>query len=154
MWKICKNKGGGVFSMKECLFCNPMNFPEQKIVFENESCYFIQSPKAQDILEGAGLVIPKAHVETVFDLSEKEWMDTYELMQKAKKLLDETYGPDGYSTGWNVKPVGGQSIPHAHFHIIPRFADEPFAGKGIRAWIKSKANRRPSRTIEIEAEVK
>ncbi|WNB91400.1 HIT domain-containing protein [Bacillus sp. NEB1478] len=134
--------------MEECLFCNPMNFPEQKIVFENDSCYFLQSPKAQNILEGAGLIIPKAHKETVFDLSEKEWMDTFDLMQQAKSLLDELHTPDGYSTGWNVKPVGGQSIPHAHFHIIPRFADEPYAGKGIRAWIKSEANRRPGKMSE------
>jgi diadenosine tetraphosphate (Ap4A) HIT family hydrolase len=134
--------------MKECVFCNPMSFPEQKIVFENESCYFLQSPKAQNILEGAGLIIPKVHKETVFDLSEKEWMDTYELMQKAKVLLNDAHMPDGYTTGWNVKPVGGQSIPHAHFHIIPRFADEPYAGKGIRALIKSEANRRLSKISE------
>lgn len=134
-----------ILPVKECLFCNPMSFPEQGIVFENASCYFLQSPKAQDILEGAGLIIPKEHKETVFDLSENEWFDTYDLMQKAKKLLDEVYEPDGYSTGWNVKPVGGQSIPHAHFHIIPRFRDEPLAGKGIRAWIKSEANRRPGK---------
>jgi histidine triad (HIT) family protein len=134
--------------MKECLFCKPMNFPEQKIVFENESCYFLQSPKAQNILEGAGLIIPKAHKETVFDLSEKEWMDTYEMMQNVKNLLDDAHKPDGYTTGWNVRPVGGQSIPHAHFHIIPRFADEPYAGKGIRALIKSEENRRPSKVSE------
>lgn len=131
--------------MDDCLFCFPMSFPGQKIVLENDSCYFLQSPKAQDILEGAGLIIPKAHKETVFDLSEKEWTDTYEMMQKAKKLLDLEYQPDGYSTGWNVNPVGGQSIPHAHLHIIPRFKDEPFAGRGIRSWIKSEANRRPGK---------
>jgi histidine triad (HIT) family protein len=129
--------------MDDCIFCDPMSFPEQKIVFENESCYFLQSPRAQDILQGAGLIIPKAHKQTVFDLSEKEWRDTYELMQQAKRLLDSEFSPDGYSTGWNVNPVGGQSIPHAHFHIIPRFDDEPFAGRGIRSWIKSEDNRRP-----------
>jgi diadenosine tetraphosphate (Ap4A) HIT family hydrolase len=29
-----------------------------------------------------------------------------------------------------------------HLHVIPRFADEPLAGKGIRHWIKQPANRR------------
>lgn len=41
---------------------------------------------------------------------------------------------------------GGQSVFHAHMHVIPRFADEPYAGRGMRSWIKEEANRRrPSR---------
>lgn len=51
--------------------------------------------------------------------------------------------PDGFNVGWNCFAAGGQSIPHAHLHVIPRFRDEPFAGKGIRHWLKSEANRRP-----------
>lgn len=39
---------------------------------------------------------------------------------------------------------GGQSIHHAHLHVVPRFRDEPLAGKGIRPWLKSEANLRPS----------
>jgi histidine triad (HIT) family protein len=51
--------------------------------------------------------------------------------------------PDGFNVGWNCGPVGGQVIPHAHLHVIPRFADEPYAGKGIRHWLKQESNRRP-----------
>jgi histidine triad (HIT) family protein len=57
--------------------------------------------------------------------------------------LDETLKPDGYSVGWNVLPVGGQHVPQAHLHVIARFADEPFAGRGIRYWLKQEENRRP-----------
>ena len=31
---------------------------------------------------------------------------------------------------------------HAHLHVIPRFAAEPHAGKGIRYWLKQESNRR------------
>ncbi|MGV3465366.1 MAG: HIT family protein [Heyndrickxia sp.] len=126
--------------MNECPFCNPFSFENQKIVFENEHCMFLQMP--QEVLIGSGLIIPKKHRETVFDLTEEEWIATYSLLQKVKDLLDEQYSPDGYNVGWNCYPTGGQSIPHAHLHVVPRYQDEPFAGKGIRHWIKSKDNKR------------
>ena len=57
-------------------------------------------------------------------------------------MLDEQYGPAGYNVGWNNGAVAGQSVFHAHMHVIPRFADEPFAGRGIRYWLKQEDNRR------------
>jgi len=126
--------------MKECPFCNPFSFENQKIVLENEHCMFLKMP--QEILIGSGLIIPRKHRETVFDLTQEEWIATYSLLQRAKDLLDEQYAPNGYNVGWNCYPTGGQSIPHAHLHVVPRYEDEPFAGKGIRHWIKSQNNKR------------
>jgi len=37
--------------------------------------------------------------------------------------------------------VGGQIAMHAHMHVIPRFRQEPYAGRGIRYWLKQPANR-------------
>lgn len=128
--------------ISNCPLCAPFA-DDQRIIFENKTCYYVQKVSEQTVLEGSGLIIPKNHTQTVFDLSDQEWGDTRELMQKAKKRLDETYEPDGYSVGWNTGVVGGQSIPHAHLHIIPRFKDEPYAGNGIRHWIKQPANKRP-----------
>ena len=128
-----------------CPFCEPEKDKDQVIVFENEFCMYLQHPKHQDILEGSGLIVPKVHRQTVFDLTQEEWNATYELMQQVKEFADEKYSPDGYTVGWNVGEASNQSIPHAHFHILPRFADEPYAGKGIRAWFKSEENRRPGK---------
>lgn len=131
-----------MFTKSNCPLCAPFNV-EQKIIFETKTCYYVQKEAEQTILNGSGLIIPKNHTQTVFDLTEQEWKDTRDLLQKAKHFLDETYAPDGYSVGWNTSVVGGQSIPHAHLHIIPRFKDEPYAGKGIRHWIKQPENQRP-----------
>ena len=130
-------------SINECVLCNPHSQPEQRILLENEHCLYIQKPSEQTVLEGSGLIIPRKHVETAFDLSMDEWIATKQLMDQAKEILDQHYQPDGYSIGWNVYRTGGQHIPHAHLHIIPRFDDEPYAGKGIRHWIKQKENLRP-----------
>ncbi|MFT9599285.1 HIT family protein [Mesobacillus sp.] len=127
---------------ENCPYCNVNADEEQQIVLENETCYFIQKESEQQVLQGSGLIIPKLHKQDVFELSEQEWNDSRELLLGAKKILDDKYTPDGYSVGWNTGRAGGQSIFHAHLHVIPRFNDEPLAGKGIRYWIKQKENKR------------
>ena len=125
-----------------CPLCNPQKDSEQLIVLENETRLFLQHNKHQDILVGSGLVVPKKHHTDTFALTKKEWNDTYDLLQDAKQLLDDKYAPDGYTLGWNVGQVSDQKIPHCHFHVIPRYNDEPLAGKGIRYWFKQEENRR------------
>lgn len=114
-------------------------------MIESETCYFLQHDHHQGILEGSGVIVPKAHRQTTFDLTPEEWVDSYDLLHKVKPLLDAKFAPDGYTLGWNVGLVSNQTIPHAHFHIVPRYADEPHAGKGLRHWLKREDNRRPGR---------
>ena len=73
--------------------------------------------------------------------SEAEIVATFRLLALVKAQLDARWRPDGYNVGWNCGAVGGQTVMHAHLHVIPRFAQEPLAGQGIRAWLKSDANR-------------
>ena len=117
------------------------SFPDQQVVFENEHCAFVMTP--QPVLQGSGLIVTKEVRETVFDLTPEEWTATYDLLRQVKTYLDETLEPDGYNLGWNVRPVGGQTIPHVHLHVIPRFKNEPLAGKGIRYYLKQPENKRP-----------
>ncbi|WP_226579519.1 HIT family protein [Halobacillus litoralis] len=126
--------------MENCVFCMPELDDEQRIIFENESCYFVQ--RDQRILKGSGLIVPKSHKVTVFDLSPKEWLDTQAMLSEVKEWLDDTFHPDGYNIGYNCYQTGGQHIFHAHMHVIPRFEDEPHAGKGIRHWLKQEENKR------------
>lgn len=131
--------------MGKCVYCNLDLVPNQNVVLSNEECLFLQLDVLKikgGLLEGAGVIVPKKHRETVFDLTQKEWEATYSLLQEVKKHLDEEYGPQGYNLGWNCGEVGGQHIFHAHFHVIPRYKDESLAGKGIRYMFKSKENTR------------
>jgi diadenosine tetraphosphate (Ap4A) HIT family hydrolase len=123
-----------------CPFCELAQGKSQRIVLQNEHCLFLQEP--QEVLIGSGVIIPIAHRETVFDLTEDEWVATFSLLAQVKELLDAKYAPQGYNIGWNSGSVAGQEVFHAHLHVIPRYADEPLAGKGIRYWIKQPANKR------------
>lgn len=125
-----------------CPFCPP-KVEQEQIVLENSLSLFIQQP--QPVLIGSGLIIPRAHRETVFDLSAEEWQATWALLQRVKAFLDEKYVPDGYNVGWNCEEAGGQHLFHAHLHVIPRYKDEPLAGRGIRHWLKQESNKREVR---------
>ncbi|MFW6135913.1 MAG: HIT family protein [Chloroflexota bacterium] len=123
-----------------CPFCHPEENERARVVLENEHCQFLR--ELQEVLMGSGVIVPKAHRERVFDLTENEWEATFALLREAKQLLDAEYGPQGYNVGWNSGRVAGQEIFHAHLHVIPRYAEERLAGKGIRYWLKQPANRR------------
>ena len=113
--------------------------------FENDTMIGVRSNNLKNnTLIGSYVIIPKSQISSPFDLTQKEWNDTFLLMNEIKSYLDSKYKPDGYNLGWNVGKVAGQEISHAHFHIIPRYNDEPYAGKGIRYWFKQPENIRNS----------
>lgn len=123
----------------DCPFCLPQIEPQ--IVLRDTHCYAIWT---QEVPVGSAMVLPREHRATVFDLTEQEWRSTRALLTEMRALVDAAHRPDGWNVGWNVEPVAGQSIPHTHCHLVPRYRDEPLAGRGVRAWIKDPDNRPPS----------
>ncbi len=122
----------------DCPFCPP-KVNDNVILLENELNLFIDLKHS--VLQGSGIIVPRAHRESVFDLTEEEIASTFSLLTEIKALLDAQYNPQGYNLGWNCGAVAGQTVFHAHLHVIPRYASEPYAGKGIRYWLKQKSNR-------------
>lgn len=127
--------------MIECPFCLENGLLEEDVLVKHDLCYITNT--GDPVLQCSVMIIPVRHVATPFDLTPGEWIATHQLLAEAKHILDQD-GPDGYSIGWNVQPAGGQSILHAHLHVIGRFADEPMVGQGIRHALKQEANRRPA----------
>lgn len=112
-------------------------------VFENDKTIGVRSDGlSKNILVGSYVIIPKSQVSSSFELTEKEWNDTFSLLIEIKKYLDEKYSPDGYNLGWNVGKVAGQNVAHAHMHVLPRYENEPLAGKGIRFMFKNAINNK------------
>jgi diadenosine tetraphosphate (Ap4A) HIT family hydrolase len=127
-----------------CTFCNLDPLRARAVFFlENELCVFFNLEDLEgDLLRGSGVIVPRAHRLTVFDLTPEEVTATFDLLAQARPLLDERYRPDGFNIGWNVYAAGGGD-PHAHMHVLLRFADEPMAGQGIRWPLRQPDNRRP-----------
>ena len=118
--------------MSDCLFCHP-----RETVLGNELVFaryddFPVSP-------GHLLLIPHRHVASYFDLTTAEKQALWQLLDEAKILLDREHGPGGYNVGINCGPVAGQSVPHVHLHLMPRYVgDVPDPRGGVRAVIPAK----------------
>lgn len=118
-----------------CPFCN---LPQQRILRETESAlaFFDGYP----VSEGHALVIPKRHVAHLFDLPAEELQAVWSLTAEVRNLLREQFSPDGFNIGVNEGATAGQTIGHAHVHIIPRRkGDVPDPRGGIRWVIPGKA---------------
>lgn len=125
--------------MEPCPFCRIPKRSSQEILARNAHCYLIDNPEGS--LQHGMLIIPFRHISTPFEFSAEEWAAIQPLMAEAHQRLLE-HAPGGFNLGWNVGEVGGQEVHHVHLHVFARFADEPFAGKGLRRWLKSAENRR------------
>ncbi len=124
----------------DCPYCQ-ITDPEARIIFQNDLALFIQDERYQGALKHSGVIIPVGHRTTVFDLTEEEIVATFRLLAVVKRWMDDEFEPTGYNIGWNCGATGGQDLFHAHMHVIPRFSQEPLAGKGIRSLLKSAANK-------------
>jgi diadenosine tetraphosphate (Ap4A) HIT family hydrolase len=67
------------------------------------------------------LLIPNRHVANYFETTDEERTALWELLDEAKALVDNSHAPAGYNIGINVGNAAGQTIPHAHVHLIPRY---------------------------------
>lgn len=123
-----------------CPYC-PDVAPPARVVMRSELVLYVEDERFQGALKHSGVIVPVAHRETVFDLTPSEVAATFVLLAEVKAWMDGRLSPAGYNVGWNAGAVAGQEVFHAHLHVIPRFAQEPLAGKGIRSLLKSDANR-------------
>jgi histidine triad (HIT) family protein len=124
----------------DCPFCPPLE-AAQVVRFEDDLVRYLEDERHQGALRHSGVVVPVRHAETVFELGDDEVVATFRMLARVREWLDAEHSPDGYNVGWNSGAVAGQEVFHAHLHVIPRFRQEPLAGKGIRAHLKGDDNR-------------
>lgn len=118
---------------KECPFCNN----SRTFIAEADSCFAIFD--AFPVNEGHALIIPKRHTANYFDLTEQEQFACIALLNKVKKMIQLQFKPQGFNIGINVNEVAGQSIPHVHIHLIPRYSGDVEQPRGgVRGVIPDK----------------
>jgi diadenosine tetraphosphate (Ap4A) HIT family hydrolase len=92
-------------------------------------------PDAFPLTPGHTLVVPRRHEPDDLALTGDEQAEIWQVVAAVRLALDQQHRPDGYNLGVNVGADAGQTVDHAHLHIIPRYAgDVPEPRGGIR-WI-------------------
>jgi len=88
---------------------------------------------------GHVLIVPVRHVANYFGTTRDEKLAMLELLERAKVLVDEKFAPAAYNVGINIGETAGQTIMHAHMHLIPRYtADVKNPRGGVRGVIPGK----------------
>jgi diadenosine tetraphosphate (Ap4A) HIT family hydrolase len=115
-----------------CPFCHP-----EDVLLKNELAYAIADKFP--VNPGHLLIIPKRHIADFFLISNAEKVALLTLLDEAKHYLDGEHAPAGYNVGINVGEVAGQTIPHVHIHLIPRYKGDMESPRGgVRGVIPSK----------------
>lgn len=73
------------------------------------------------VTNGHSLIIPKRHYASYFDLKSMEQKSCWNFANELKNILTKAYHPDGFTIHANLNEAAGQSLPHVHLHIIPRY---------------------------------
>jgi diadenosine tetraphosphate (Ap4A) HIT family hydrolase len=118
-----------------CPFCAP---PQDRIWLDHSTGIVLWD--AFPISEGHALVVPKQHVASIYDLPMESQAAMWQLVVDVRSRLQEKHQPDGFNIGLNDGVAAGQTVMHAHIHVIPRWDDDvPDPRGGIRWVIPEKA---------------
>ncbi|XMB87448.1 HIT family protein [Mycoplasmatota bacterium WC44] len=114
--------------MKDCIFCKIVRneIPSHKI-YEDEYVYaFLDvSPSTK----GHTLVIPKKHVQDIFDMDSKTAEKVFSVVPKICNALKSSFNPIGLNiVNNNQKPY--QAVFHHHIHLVPRYDNDGYVIKG------------------------
>ena len=119
-----------------CPFCT---LPPDRVLGRNEHAVWIRD--GYPVSPGHSLVIPIRHVGSFFDITAEERAAMLRLLDEAQAAATLEFQPDGFNIGINDGPAAGQTVPHLHMHLIPRYAgDLPDPRGGVRWVIPAKAD--------------
>ena len=116
--------------MENCPFCQ---MPTERVIAAWPLCIVIRD--GFPVSAGHTLVIPKRHVASFFDCSEEERVELMNALEAVKRDLDRTLNPNGYNIGINDGAAAGQTVPHVHIHLIPRYTGDQTDPRGGVRWI-------------------
>jgi diadenosine tetraphosphate (Ap4A) HIT family hydrolase len=96
-----------------------------------ESEFAVAFPDAFPVTAGHTLVVPKRHVTGLFDLPEDGQAAVWALVTQVRALLLAELKPDGFNVGVNDGRAAGQTVLHAHVHVIPRRVGDVADPRGV-----------------------
>ncbi|MBI5370100.1 HIT family protein [Candidatus Uhrbacteria bacterium] len=93
-----------------------------RIVYEDD--HMIAFLDINPVNPGHTLVVPKNEQPNVLESSEEDLVQVLRVVRLLAPAIVKAVGADGFNTVTNTGEASGQSVPHTHFHIIPRFLND------------------------------
>jgi diadenosine tetraphosphate (Ap4A) HIT family hydrolase len=122
----------------DCLFCRFAS-PEFPLSVSHKFKHCYAAFDSYPVSRGHILFIPYEHVVDWFAASHEIRLDIMHAIDDLKIWLDQKFAPSGYNIGMNCGKAAGQTIPHLHVHLIPRYdGDMEDPRGGVRGVIPQK----------------
>ena len=106
-----------------CIFCEIIagNIPSAKVYEDDDVIAILDISQAT---KGHTLVIPKKHYETILDMPQEEFAELMKTAQLLAKKIVSSLDASGCNILINTDEAAGQTVKHAHVHIIPRYSPD------------------------------
>lgn len=119
-----------------CVFCERIG--TDKVVAESDRA--VAFPDGYPVSPGHTLVVPRRHEADYFSLEAEERRALWSLVDEVRDELERRHAPAGYNIGINVGTAAGQTVSHAHLHLIPRYpGDVEDPRGGVRCVVPDEA---------------
>lgn len=112
---------------KPCVFC--------KRVAEAGHALAVAFDDAFPVTVGHRLVVPGRHVARAEELPRREWGALFSLVHAEARAATALPDVDGVNVGVNSGVAAGQTIDHAHIHVIPRRTGDVADPRGGVRWV-------------------
>ncbi len=130
----------------DCIFCKIIagEIPSRK-VYENEICYAFMDIAPFE--NGHTLIVPKEHHTLLTDLPVETLTALILVAQKVARHIVKALDCDGFNLLQNNGECATQTVPHVHFHIIPRWNNTKLC------WLSSKEYESEEQIIKIHNKI-
>ena len=111
----------------DCVFCRIRDgqIPSTRVYEDERTIAFMD---INPLNEGHALVIPRTHAATLFEADEADLRAAIATAKRVAVAIRAAVQPDGLNLLQANGAAAFQSVPHLHFHLVPRFTGD---GKGF-----------------------
>ena len=109
----------------QCVFCAILHGdkPARVVWRDAETIAFLDQ---RPLFPGHVLVVPSIHVETLGELTAERLAPLMAVVQAASRAVESGLGAQGSFMAVNNRI--SQSVPHVHFHVVPRSKGDGLKG--------------------------
>jgi histidine triad (HIT) family protein len=111
----------------DCVFCQIRDgqIPSTRVYEDDRTIAFMD---INPLNEGHTLVIPRVHAATLFEADDADLGAALATAKRVAVAIRQALHPDGLNLLQANGAAAFQSVPHFHFHLVPRFTGD---GKGF-----------------------
>lgn len=106
-----------------CIFCRIVarEIPAEEVARDEGAVAFLD---VQPLADGHVLVVPRTHAASIEELSAPDCDALFRTVRRLAGPVREALGAAGTTIGINNGEATGQTIPHVHVHIVPRWEND------------------------------